>query len=656
MRRVFNYKIAGSLLSVIMMLASFQACRDDDGPEDNKGGESENTVELDNFTFRIDNLKAGYVYVDFIPKDNSMTYYFNLVVKDDARDKMDDELFSSDISNIEYIAEQQGVPVSVLLSEELKKGEVRWRFAGLMQSSEYTIYAYGLDADGTRMTSIDRVDISTPAVEKVDCDFEISVSNIQTTSFSVTIAPSDDECAYFYDIFPASYYEDLCGSQPEGIIDFLPSYITELAAQYQVDVPYTVSMVSSFGPVVEDFTSSNGLTPATSYFVFAVGIGPDGTATTDPVVKQVTTAAPPENTFTVVKGLIGHSDASYSVVPAHSESFAAVFERSCYLKDNSGKYLPDNEIINAVLESRGGTLSSNVYSGNTTIYECPLVPDEDYCLLVFGYFAGEVTTGLTREEFHTSAASPDSQQSFTIMSSSLETESFEVSYSPYFENRPFIANYMPMSEFVALGGNLDDKASVNSAVRRYNDKVLDDLYNDWSLKEYADKKEYLHRRLNTAYVSYKIEELKPATEYLCYAIGMTADGTYTTDARVLKVTTKNVYDTPQISEILPSYSGTWLSLWFYIDQDAPAKLYGCSAKLNDRSLYDKSDEEIKSYFYDGYDWETGKQSPSMLWPASEFFQISVGDVTPGDVVYSAGVLVGDDKDSYTVFRNIYEVK
>ena len=644
MKNKLGYRSIIGILSAALMLTLFQSCRKDSFPEEK------------DFTINISNLKAGYVYVDFVPEDKSMPYFFNLVVKEDVAGKTDGDIFSSDIENIQYIADNQGVSMTEILSSELKRGDVRWRFSGLMQSSEYTIYVYGLQPDGTKLTEIERMDFRTPAVENVNCDFEISVSNIQTTSFTVTIAPSDDECAYFYDVFPASYYEELCGSQPEGIIDFLPSYITELAAQNQVDVPYTVSMVSSFGPVVEDFTSSNGLTAASLYFVFAVGIGPDGTATTAPVVKQVTTAAPPENTFSVVQGLIGHSDASYSVVPAHSESYVAVFERSRYLKDNSGNYLSDNDIINAVIESKGSTISSDVYSGNTTIYECPLVPDEDYCLLVFGYFAGEVTTGLTKEEFHTSAASPDQQQSFSIMSSSIATDSCEVSYSPYYENRPFMANYMPMSDFISLGGNLNDKESINAAVRKYNDNVIDELYDSWSLKEYADRKEFLHRRLNTAYVSYKIEGLNPGTEYLCYAVGITADGTYTTDAAVLKVTTKSVYDTPQISEVLPSYSGTWLSLWFYINPDAPAKLYGCSSSINSRDLYDKSDEEIKDHFLNGYNWETGSQSPKMLWPASEYFQSSVGNVSPGDVVYSAGVLVGDNKDSYTVFRHIYEVK
>ena len=73
-------------------------------------------------------------------------------------------------------------------------------------------------------------------------------------------------------------------------------------------------------------------------------------------------------------------------------------------------------------------------------------------------------------------------------------------------------------------------------------------------------------------------------------------------------------------------------------------------------MYDLSDDEIKDYFYEGYDWDKGTQSPKRMWSTSEYFQSSVGNVQSGDVVYSAGILVGEDKDTYTVFRDAYEVK
>ncbi|MDY4480769.1 MAG: hypothetical protein SPE21_01115, partial [Candidatus Cryptobacteroides sp.] len=164
---VSKYRTFFRLVFSFIAIAVLSSC-DRDNPNEDQGGNSGDTVELENFTFKITNLKAGYVYVDFAPKNSSMTYFFNLVVKDDAKGKSDDEIFASDIENIEYIASQQGISSAELLSSELKSGNVKWRFTGLMQSSDYTIYAYGLDADGNRLSSIDRMDLTTPAVEKVD--------------------------------------------------------------------------------------------------------------------------------------------------------------------------------------------------------------------------------------------------------------------------------------------------------------------------------------------------------------------------------------------------------------------------------------------------------------------------------------------------------
>ncbi|MGN1210730.1 MAG: hypothetical protein ACI4TM_03525, partial [Candidatus Cryptobacteroides sp.] len=418
-------KLSGMAAISLLAMFSLLSCQEKMPTDEGNGGDGSETK---NFEFVITNLKAGYVYVNFKPADKDMTYYFNLVVRDDAKDLSDSEIMEADLALFNNIAEQNGMTLKELLSSELKKGEVKWRFTGLMQSSDYTIYAYGIDSDGKSLTAVERMDITTPAVTKVDCDFEIVASNVQSTSFSVTISPSDDECAYFYDIFPAEYYEQLCGSQPEGIIDFLPSYISELAAQNSVDVPYTVSQVSVFGTVVDDFSSANGLVPASSYYVFAVGIGPDGTATTDPVVQQVVTAAPPANTFTLLQGSVGHSSATWSVSPSHSESYVALYERRCYLVDSKGELLPEQTLIDEILSSQGNSIADHIYSGNASIYECPLVPDEDYCILVFGYFAGEVTTPLNIAEFHTAKAEPDTQQEFSIMSSEVTTESFSVAF------------------------------------------------------------------------------------------------------------------------------------------------------------------------------------------------------------------------------------
>ena len=113
MSMLSHFRAVGRTLVVFAALSILFSC---DRVNPDKGGNKGDSVELENFTFRISNLKAGYVYVDFIPKNSSMSYYFNLVVKDDAKGKSDEEIFASDLENISYIAEQQGISLSRTLS------------------------------------------------------------------------------------------------------------------------------------------------------------------------------------------------------------------------------------------------------------------------------------------------------------------------------------------------------------------------------------------------------------------------------------------------------------------------------------------------------------------------------------------------------------
>ena len=203
MKRVF------AALAAALLLASCQQKVEEPKPESG------------DFTLEITNLQAGYLYLNILPKDNEMTYYYNLLVKEDIENLSDEQLLASDLKYFESLAQQNSLSLSDFLSQALVSGQRKWRFTGLMQSSDYVIYIYGISSSGEVLTDVQRLEVHTPAVQKVDCDFEIVASNIQATSFTVTICPSDDELAYFYDIFPAEYYESLWGSQPGGIIDYL---------------------------------------------------------------------------------------------------------------------------------------------------------------------------------------------------------------------------------------------------------------------------------------------------------------------------------------------------------------------------------------------------------------------------------------------------
>ena len=491
-------------------------------PEDGK------PMELENFTVTLTSLHAGDVFFTIQPKEQDMTYWYSLQIKEEMPET-DEETIEADLEYFYTVAEYYGISVEELLRDNLVSGEKDWMYNSLSPRTEYVLYMYGIDAEGNALTAVNKITFTTPAVKHLDCDFEMVVGdNITATSFSVTIVPSDNTVGYFYDVFPAAMYEEYCLSDPANLPAFIAEYIPSLASENGYTVPATVGMISAYGALTQDFTSEDGIEAANTYYVFAIGLGADGTATTDAKVISVTTARPPMNTFEITQASVEDDRASFYVIPKHSESYVALFELQEYMYDEKGNPLSDDQIIQAILTAQGGNISNHVYSSTASISECPLIPNKNYWCLVFGYFGGEVTTPLTKMAFKTKPADAQDVE-FILTVGETTTTSASASIQPYREPTPHMFNYMPYSTYVEYGANDD-------AIKRFNDELVDGLWNPAKMS----REEWLSRALETGYNSWLIEGLEPNTKYVLYAIGMVPDGTYTTKAFVKEFTTKEL--------------------------------------------------------------------------------------------------------------------
>lgn len=630
-------KLFHKILMTLGILLMAAGCKEPVEPEQVKPvPENGDKIELANFAITLTDLHAGDVFFTIEPNDASRTYYYNLILNEDAEAYSDEEIISADLANFQRIANSYGLTLSQLLSENLTSGKTEWMFKGLMENATYCIYIYGLSGEGKVTTNVDRLYFTTPAVSRQECDFEIEFSNVQPTSFSVTIVPEDDKCAYFFDVFTAETYETACGSDPEAIGEYLVAYVTEVAASGGIDIPYTVYNISNYGPIIADFGSMQGVTANTTYYVFAVGIGPDGSATTDAVIKPITTGRPPVNTFETYPSSISFDRATFSVMPSHNESYVALFERKSYMFDEDGNHMSDEEIIDAILESQGSLISNHLYSGSATVKECPLIPNENYYMLIFGYFAGEVTTPLTKVEFQTPVAGR-SESTFDIMVSYIGLDTFSASFDPYLRPTPYVGNYMTYEKFKEYGGESDATA----AIARYTTEEIEALYQEWNLKDYADIKEFMSRRLSTEYFSAVYEGLESGTDYVVYAIGMAADGSYTTDATWKVVTTEQLVDSPQLdpdvsktaSGIAYNISFSTLYIYFYFDTDSGISYYGKDARKDDPTLYNMSDEEVKEHFLtNGALYAMGNKTYDSTY---------VDGVVSGNSIYTVIILFGE---------------
>ena len=633
-----------SLTAIAAMLAfAFVSCEtpnvdepnDEPNTEEPVKPESGKPVVMEDFTVTLTSLHSGDVFLTIEPEDKDMTYWYQLQVKEDMPET-DEEILASDMEYLQYIADYYGTSLTQLLADNLLKGDLDWHYQYLEPNTEYVLYAYGMNISGEALTAVNQLTFKTTKVEQLDCEFDILVGdNITSNSFSITIIPSDDTVAYYYDVFPAWMYEEYCLSDAANIPAFMAEYIPALASENGVTVAYAVGAISNYGSIAHDFTLEDGLEANSSYFVFAVGIGADGTTTTEAEVIEVKTAAPPVNTFEVSEGYIEDDRATFYVRPNHSESYVALFELKEYFVEN-GELVSDEEIIAGILAAQGSKIGDHVYSGTATVKDCPMIPNKDYYCLVFGYFGGEVTTPLTKVEFRTKEADMVDADIIVTVAEVTYTEA-SVSFQPYVEPFPHMFNVMPYATYEAYGAN-------DKAIKRYNDELIASMWDPSKMS----REEWLSRALETTYNSWRITDLETNTKYIVYAIGLVPDGTYTTEAFTKTFTTKELKEGPQVEEVLYSKSGNDILAWFYFDQSSGVSKFVMSHLVDDDSVYNMSDMELLAYL----------EQPNETTYVNEvsnqtYFTVVDKNVASGSTIYYAGA-VFDSKGGCTIIRETYK--
>ena len=633
-----------SLTAIAAMLAfAFVSCEtpnvdepnDEPNTEEPVKPESGKPVVMEDFTVTLTSLHSGDVFLTIEPEDKDMTYWYQLQVKEDMPET-DEEILASDMDYLQYIADYYGTSLTQLLADNLLKGDLDWRYQYLEPNTEYVLYAYGMNISGEALTAVNQLTFKTTKVEQLDCEFDILVGdNITSNSFSITIIPSDDTVAYYYDVFPAWMYEEYCLSDAANIPAFMAEYIPALASENGVTVAYAVGAISNYGSIAHDFTLEDGIEANSSYFVFAIGIGADGTTTTEAEVIEVKTAAPPVNTFEVSEGYIEDDRATFYVRPNHSESYVALFELKEYFVEN-GEIVSDEEIIAGILAAQGSKIGDHVYSGTATVKDCPMIPNKDYYCLVFGYFGGEVTTPLTKVEFRTKAADMVDADIIVTVAEVTYTEA-SVSFQPYIEPFPHMFNVMPYATYEAYGAN-------DEAIKRYNDELIDQMWDPAKMS----REEWLSRALETTYNSWRITNLEQNTQYIVYAIGLVPDGTYTTQAFTKTFTTKLLKEGPQVEEVLYSKSGNDILAWFYFEQNSGVSKFVMSHLIDDDSIYNLSDAELLAYL----------EQPNETTYVNEvsnqtYFTVVDKNVASGSTIYYAGA-VFDSKGGCTIIRETYK--
>lgn len=537
---------------------------------------------LTDFEIEVRNLEPGGATLSIAPKDKSKTYWFNLLTKADFEAFSDEEsLILTDYTYLEQVAANNGVTLEQLLEEELFRGDKTWEYNALAPETSYTFYIYGLDTEGNATTAVNHIGFTTPEVQPVDCTFAITASEVTTSSFKLTVAPSDEKCAYYYDVFTQEVWYDMCGGDPDKVPAFMDEYIREVAVQMGLSVPQVVARMSSYGEQSELFQY---LDAGATYYAFAIGLGPDGTTTTPAAVKEVRMEAPPVNTFAVEEVEVGFDKVSFRVLPSQDEAYVALYELQEYFEGMS-----DEEMIDEVIRAYGADLESRIYAGSNVVSEEMLVPDKPYYLLIFGYAYGEVTTPLFKHSFTTQKAQKV-DCTFQITVRNVMKNTADATITPSDDKASYFFHVIPAAEYAENGGD-------EQAIRDYANRIIDQLLATVSMPRY----EMLTRTLARGAMKWSLDELEAGTAYYVFAVGMTADGTFTTPVALSDPFATQAEGTsvatleflPNIMSAGSSHPGEALVYGWFYPKNAVYTLV--SNLLDDDSVYKMEDAQALGY-------------------------------------------------------------
>ncbi len=497
-------------------------------------------------------LTQGSFSARITPADNEEPYYFGVVTKKEFNEKYGGDtevLQEAYIGWFDEMAAANGLSLNEFLSNALLSGMQDYRFRALDPETEYLFFVFGVSYEGKATTEAETLEFKTPkAVLKGDAKISISLVEAGSTWFKVKFDCSDPDIFYYYDVMMPDVYEQYCGSNPENIKSYMESYLSAMKSENdtfkamtmaQFITALTVSGEKEYDTALSE--AANSLLPEMSYPVFAIGLGNDGSFTTEPFVQMVSTTESPKNDWITMDATATDTKYKVTIVPAWDEVYAAILERTTYFQG-----LTDQESVEALLAARKGSFTDDLYTGKANFSVSSLIPGEDYTLFLIACTPdGLPKTGdklNVKKIAVTTAEATMTGAVYNVKVYDITKTDAKVSVSgnTAAEGQTYMLNYITKERLAAL---TVAEGSVSAAYKKACDELIDSQLESWNSKHadaVMDRKEFLSRSLLTDIASgtyYDIPDLTAGTTYEMYVIGLKADGTYTTEPFVSEFTT-----------------------------------------------------------------------------------------------------------------------
>lgn len=514
-------------------------------------------------------------------KDQTKTFWFNMLEKSEYDRYADEEaVIEGGLDWLRQIAANYGMSFEKMLEGNLfpnssygydENGVFEWGYGydnnPLKPETAYVVYCFGLDTKGKVTTALSKTEFSTLAVGREECTFTIEPQNLTATSFELLVTPSNDETDYYYDVFTKEDYETYCHSNPAEIPDFLDRFIATGMTEQGITKAEAIARMVRRGPQKSDRFPA---TVNSTYFAFAIGIGVDGTYTTDPYVLEFKTPAESDLKIDFALSGDGITDDEITITfypTSVLETFAYIVVRDDEMMVDG--QMPDDEtLLKACIDNPA--LKTN--AGSIQLYVPNLLPETDYTLYAFGFSRNDedntvtATTQLFKYPFTTDPRVNYGDDAVTISLLKAFKDKLSLKFTPKSPYMAYYFNIISEADYQQDGGT-------DEALMRDFEKNISMIMEALHLTRTEAIASCLRKEESTATTVDGSGKgmLTPGTAYRVYAVGMYADGSLSSSFVSEVFETLPVREPVEIQFLYNRmYDGIYI--WAYPKEDL-AKLY-----------------------------------------------------------------------------------
>lgn len=345
-----------------------------------------------------------------IETDGELTYFINIEEKS-VWDQYagEEDVFAHDMELFQWNADGWGISLEAWMREEF--GSIKYATpyhmfmyvqdgvrgtVYLKNNTEYVVYAYGINAEGERLTDLYSIETATVDYDQsnpVTFDIDISITG---NLGSFKISPSDDNQLYFAGIL---LYRDEIPEIEELKADILRKKEDQIFMYWShPENPDTWEAIVEWMAFKGEQSVEDelGLADAPGV-VYAYTIDDRGNMNGKMVIEEFRTSDIEDsgNKIKMELSAVTSRTATLTVKTTTNDLYLVMFDEDGEEYDG----LEGEELANAILYAD----SDNLYSGrNDAIIPMKgLHRGEDYILVAFGYEAGKVTTEPTVLRFTT---------------------------------------------------------------------------------------------------------------------------------------------------------------------------------------------------------------------------------------------------------------